>query len=208
MSHKTYAYIRVSSKDQNEDRQILAIKGFQIPCQNIFIDKQSGKDFDRPAYIQMLKKIKRGDLLIIKSIDRLGRNYEEIIKQWSLITKDKCADIIVIDMPLLDTTKGKDLLGTFISDLVLQLLSFVAENERANIRQRQKEGIYAAKLKGVQFGRKFKDFNCDFSEIINRWKSKEITRREAIALSGMSESTFYRRLSTREREEDCATGSA
>lgn len=194
MKNKTYAYIRVSTREQNEDRQILALERFQIPAENIYIDKQSGKDFDRPAYYKMMQRIKKGDKLIVKSIDRLGRNYQEIIRQWGLITKEKGADIIVIDMPLLDTTKGKDLLGTLISDLVLQLLSFVAENERMNIRQRQQEGIRAAKLKGVHFGREQKRFDCDFNSIIEQWKRKEITRREAITLSGMSESTFYRRL--------------
>ena len=147
-----YGYIRVSSKDQKEDRQQIALKEVGVDLQNIYVDKQSGKDFNRPQYKKLLKKIKPGDLLYIKSIDRLGRNYEEIQNQWRIITKEKSADIYVIDMPLLDTRRGKDLLGTFISDLVLQLLSFVAENERTSIKQRQAEGIAAAKAKGIRFG--------------------------------------------------------
>ena len=148
-----YGYIRVSTKEQNEDRQLIAMNQANVPPDNIFMDKQSGKDFNRPNYKKLLRKLKRDDLLYIKSIDRLGRNYEEIQQQWRLITKDKGVDICVIDMPLLDTRRGKDLVGTFLSDIVLQVLSFVAENERTNIRQRQAEGIAAAKLKGVKFGR-------------------------------------------------------
>lgn len=148
-----YAYVRVSTREQNEDRQLIAMNELQVLQKNIFIDKQSGKDFDRPQYKKLLKKLRKDDLLYIKSIDRLGRNYNEIQEQWRILTKDKGADIVVLDMPLLDTRRGKDLMGTFLSDIVLQVLSFVAENERVNIRQRQAEGIAAAKAKGVRFGR-------------------------------------------------------
>lgn len=153
-----YAYIRVSTKDQNLDRQWEAIKGLDVD--EVFADKQSGKDFDRPEYQKMLEKLKKDDLLYVKSIDRLGRNYDEILEQWRVLTKEKGIDIVVLDMPLLDTRRGKDLLGTFLSDIVLQVLSFVAENERVNIKQRQKEGIAAAKAKGVKFGRPEKDVEC------------------------------------------------
>lgn len=148
-----YGYIRVSTREQNEDRQILALKDFSIPEKNLFIDKQSGKDFERPQYRKMVRKLKKDDLLYIKSIDRLGRNYSEILEQWRILTKEKGIDIVVLDMPLLDTRRGKDLMGTFLSDIVLQVLSFVAENERSNIRQRQAEGIAVAKARGVRFGR-------------------------------------------------------
>ena len=148
-----YGYIRVSTREQNEDRQILALKELSIPEKNMFIDKQSGKDFERPQYRKMVRKLKKDDLLYIKSIDRLGRNYSEILEQWRILTKEKGIDIVVLDMPLLDTRRGKDLMGTFLSDIVLQVLSFVAENERTNIRQRQAEGIAAAKARGVRFGR-------------------------------------------------------
>lgn len=150
---REYGYIRVSSHDQNEDRQLIALQSLEIPESNIYIDKQSGKNFDRPQYKKMVKKLKKDDLLYIKSIDRLGRNYSEILEQWRILTKIKCIDIVVLDMPLLDTRRGKDLMGTFLSDIVLQVLSFVAENERSNIRQRQAEGIAAAKARGVKFGR-------------------------------------------------------
>jgi DNA invertase Pin-like site-specific DNA recombinase len=153
-----YAYIRVSTKDQNLDRQWEAIKG--IDADEVFADKRSGKDFDRPEYQKMLEKLKKDDLLYVKSIDRLGRNYDEILEQWRVLTKEKGIDIVVLDMPLLDTRRGKDLLGTFLSDIVLQVLSFVAENERVNIKQRQMEGIAAAKAKGVKFGRPEKDVKC------------------------------------------------
>lgn len=148
-----YGYIRVSTREQNEDRQILALKDLSITEKNLFIDKQSGKDFERPQYRKMVRKLKKDDLLYIKSIDRLGRNYSEILEQWRILTKEKGIDIVVLDMPLLDIRRGKDLMGTFLSDIVLQVLSFVAENERSNIRQRQAEGIAAAKARGVRFGR-------------------------------------------------------
>lgn len=148
-----YGYVRVSTKDQNEDRQMIALRELAVPERNIFIDKQSGKDFERPQYKRLVRRLKKDDLLYIKSIDRLGRNYVEIQEQWRVLTKEKGVDVVVIDMPLLDTRRGKDLMGTFLSDIVLQVLSFVAENERTNIRQRQAEGIAAAKAKGVRFGR-------------------------------------------------------
>ena len=185
-----YGYIRVSSKDQKEDRQQIALKEVGVDLQNIYVDKQSGKDFNRPQYKKLLKKIKPGDLLYIKSIDRLGRNYEEIQNQWRIITKEKNADIYVIDMPLLDTRRGKDLLGTFISDLVLQLLSFVAENERTNIKQRQAEGIAAAKAKGIRFGRPPKPLPDNFHEAYQRWKQGEITGTAAAKEWGMPLATF------------------
>ena len=185
-----HGYVRVSTKEQNEDRQLIALHEVGVPQKNIYMDKQSGKDFNRPQYKKLLKKIKPGDLLYIKSIDRLGRNYEEIQNQWRIITKDKNADIYVIDMPLLDTRRGKDLLGTFISDLVLQLLSFVAENERTNIKQRQAEGIAAAKAKGVRFGRPPKPLPDNFHEAYQRWKQGEITGTAAAKECGMPLSTF------------------
>ena len=194
MENKTYAYVRVSSQEQNEDRQIIAMTDIGIRKENIYIDKQSGKDFERPRYKQLMKKIREGDTLYIKSIDRLGRNYEEIQNQWRIITKEKRVDIVVMDMPLLDTRKDKNLLGTFISDLVLQLLSFVAENERINIRQRQAEGIAAAKKRGVRFGRPCKEVPSDFHVLVYKWKKKELTITEITKTYGMSESTFYRRL--------------
>ena len=149
----TYGYIRVSTREQNEDRQVIALHEVGVPEKNIYMDKQSGKDFERPQYKKLLRKMKKDDLLCIKSIDRLGRNYEEILAQWRILTKDKGIDIMVLDMPLLDTRRGKNLMGTFLSDIVFQVLSFVAENERINIRQRQAEGIAAAKARGVRFGR-------------------------------------------------------
>lgn len=185
-----YGYVRVSTKEQNEDRQLIALHDVGVMQKNIYMDKQSGKDFNRPQYKKLLKKLKPGDLLYIKSIDRLGRNYEEIQNQWRIITKEKNADIYVIDMPLLDTRRGKDLLGTFISDLVLQLLSFVAENERTNIKQRQAEGIAAAKAKGIRFGRPPKPLPDNFHEAYQRWKQGEITGTAAAKECGMPLSTF------------------
>lgn len=165
-----------------------------VPRENIYMDKQSGKDFNRPQYKRLMKKLREGDILFIKSIDRLGRNYEEIQNQWRIITKDKKVDMVVIDMPLLDTRKDKNLLGTFISDIVLQLLSFVAENERINIKQRQAEGIAAAKKRGVKFGRPTKEAPPDFEEIIEQWNKKEITLSQIQQRLGMSQTTFYRRM--------------
>ena len=189
-----YGYIRVSSRDQNEDRQMVAMRDQGIPEKNIFMDKQSGKDFERPQYKRLVRKLKKDDLLYIKSIDRLGRNYAEILEHWRVLTKEKGIDIVVIDMPLLDTRRGKDLMGTFLSDIVLQVLSFVAENERSNIRQRQAEGIAAAKARGVKFGRPEVKVPEDFGQTIKAWEKKEITCKEAAGKCGMSESTFYRRL--------------
>lgn len=190
----TYGYIRVSSRDQNEDRQLIALKELQIAEKNIFLDKQSGKDFNRPQYQRLIRKLKKNDLLYIKSIDRLGRNYSEILEQWRILTKEKGIDIVVLDMPLLDTRRGKDLMGTFLSDIVLQVLSFVAENERSNIRQRQAEGIAAAKARGIRFGRPKIPVPDDFEMIVASWERKEIPTKEAIGRCGMSESTFYRRV--------------
>lgn len=191
---KIYGYVRVSSTDQNEDRQMLALKKQNIADKNIYIDKLSGKDFNRPAYKKLIKKLKSGDLLYILSIDRLGRNYEEIQNQWRVLTKEIGADICVIDMPLLDTRQGKDLMGTFIADLVLQILSFVAQNERENIRKRQLQGIAAAKAKGVRFGRLEKDIPPEFISLIREWEKKKITLAEILNMCQISESTFYRRL--------------
>ena len=187
---KTYGYIRVSSKDQNEDRQLLALRALPVLPENIYMDKMSGKDFNRPSYKRLVRKLKEGDLLVIKSIDRLGRNYEEIIEQWRILTKEKRADIYVLDMPLLDTRKGKDLLGTFIADLVLQLLSFVAENERRNIKSRQAEGILAAKLRGVQFGRPRKPIPEDLPRWKEAWEKGEVSSRQASKILGISHQTF------------------
>ncbi len=189
-----YGYVRVSSADQNEDRQILEMEKLKIHKKNIYIDKLSGKDFNRPSYKKLIRKLRAGDLLYILSIDRLGRNYEEIQNQWRIITKEIGVDICVIDMPLLDTRQGKDLMGTFIADLVLQILSFVAQNERENIRKRQLQGIAAAKARGVRFGRPEKKLPHDFNALIRQWEKKKITLSEILEQCKMSESTFYRRL--------------
>ena len=189
-----YGYVRVSSTDQNEDRQMLAMRENKVPEKNIYVDKQSGKDFQRPEYQKLVKKLKPGALLYILSIDRLGRNYEEIQRQWRILTKEIGIDICVIDMPLLDTRNGKDLMRTFISDLVLQILSFVAQSERENIKKRQAEGIAAAKLKGVRFGRPEIPSPEDSSTIVAAWESRRISFAEAFRQCGMSEATFYRRL--------------
>ena len=167
-----YGYARVSTREQNEDRQLIALQEVRVPKQNIYLDKQSGRDFNRPMYLRLLKKLKREDLLYIQSIDRLGRNYDEILEQWRILTKERKVDISVLDMPLLDTRRGKDLMGTFLSDIVLQVLSFVAENERKSIRQRQREGIEAAKLRGVQFGRPKLPMPENFLEAYARWVSR------------------------------------
>lgn len=188
-----YGYIRVSSTDQNEDRQVEAMREAGVDGQNLYMDKQSGKDFNRPQYRRMVKKLKEGDLLYILSIDRLGRNYEEIQKQWRILTREIGTDICVIDMPLLDTRNGKDLMGTFIADLVLQILSFVAESEHSNIRKRQEQGIAAAKAKGVKFGRPEVAVPKEFPKIVRDWERKKISMDEALRKAGMSESTFYRR---------------
>lgn len=193
MESKIYGYIRVSTKEQCEDRQLLALKEFPVSESNIFMDKLSGKDFNRPKYRSLIRKIKPGDILVVKSIDRLGRNYEEILEQWRFITKGKQADIVVLDMPLLDTRQtGKDLTGTFVADLVLQILSYVAQTERENIRQRQKEGIAAAKQRGVQFGRPRKPIPQEFWQLKDAWEQKKITSREAARQIGIAQDTFLR----------------
>ena len=191
--HEVYGYVRVSSTDQNEDRQMVALAELKVPPAHIFMDKQSGKDFDRPQYKNMVTQLKRGDLLYVLSIDRLGRNYDEIQNQWRILTKEIGIDVCVIDMPLLDTRQSKDLLGTFVADLVLQVLSFAAHNERDNIRKRQAEGIAAAKARGVHMGRPVVEAPPDFEEIVKAWEKKKITMEEAMKQSGMSETTFYRR---------------
>lgn len=190
---KEYGYVRVSSRDQNEDRQMDALQTLVV-MKNIFVDRQSGRDFERPQYKRLVKKLKKDDLLYIKSIDRLGKNYTEIQEQWRFLTKEKGVDIVVLDMPLLDTRRGKDLMGTFLSDIVLQVLSFAAENERMNIRQRQAEGIAAAKARGVRFGRPQIAMPECFEKTVRLWEQKEITVKEAVQRCGVSEATFYRRL--------------
>lgn len=190
MTGSVYGYVRVSSVEQNEDRQLLALEKVGVAKRNIFIDKQSGKDFERPRYKRLVKKLKPGDLLYIQSIDRLGRNYLEIQEQWRILTKDKGIDICVIDMPLLNTRNGKDLLGTFIADLVLQILSFVAQTERENIRTRQAQGIAAAKSRGVKFGRPKKEVPANFYHVLEKWKRQEFTGREAAKECGMPVTTF------------------
>lgn len=196
----TYGYIRVSSVDQCEDRQRIALQEVGVPDTNIYLDKQSGKDFNRPAYRRLLRKLKKDDLLYIKSIDRLGRNYEEIQRQWRILTKEKKVDIVVLDMPLLDTRRGKDLMGTFLSDIVLQVLSFVAENERANIKQRQAEGIAAAKARGVRFGRPPRPLPDNFDEACRDWQEKKITLRQAAVACQMPVGTFYDHATGRKRK--------
>lgn len=189
-----YGYVRVSSTDQNEERQMIALRKMSISEKNIFMDKQSGKDFERPNYKKMVRKLKAGDLLYILSIDRLGRNYEEIQQQWRVLTKEIGTDICVLDMPLLDTRQGKDLMGTFIADLVLQILSFVAQSERENIRKRQAEGIAAVKAKGVKFGRPEKEIPDDFGQMIDAWEQKKLPLAEVLKQCNVSKATFYRRL--------------
>lgn len=189
-----YGYVRVSSTDQNEERQLIALREKGVDDNNVYMDKQSGKDFDRPQYKKLLRKMKQGDLLYILSIDRLGRNYEEIQSQWRVLTKEKGIDICVIDMPLLDTRQGKDLMGTFIADLVLQILSFVAQSERENIRKRQEQGIAAAKAKGVKFGRPEKEVPDNFARLVSDWEKKKIPLSEILKQCDMSKATFYRRL--------------
>jgi DNA invertase Pin-like site-specific DNA recombinase len=187
----TYGYIRVSTKEQNEDRQLIAMRELSVAEENIFMDRQSGKDFRRPQYQRMVKKLKPDDLIYVKSIDRLGRNYEEILEQWRILTREKRVDIAVLDMPLLDTRRGKDLMGTFLSDIVLQVLSFVAENERSNIRQRQAEGIAAARARGVRFGRPPHPLPENFRQIHRDWRGKKLTLKEAADACAMPVGTFY-----------------
>lgn len=192
MKNNVYGYVRVSTKDQNEARQIIAMREFGIDEQNVFIEKQSGKDFNRPLYKRLLRKIKAGDTLVIKSIDRLGRNYDEIIEQWRIITKEKQAAIVVLDMPLLDTRQGRDLTGTLIADIVLQLLSYVAQTEREFIKRRQAEGIAAAKANGVRFGPKPIERPDNYEECRIAWQEKKLSAREAGRILGVSHMTFLR----------------
>ena len=193
MESMIYGYIRVSTKEQCEERQLIALRDFPVQDDKIFMDKLSGKDFNRPQYKKLMRKLKRGDILVVKSIDRLGRNYDEILNQWRIITKEKQADIVVLDMPLLDTRqRGRDLTGTFVADLVLQILSYVAQTERENIRQRQMEGIAAAKLRGVQFGRPRKTVPENFPLLKEQWEKKEITSRQAARELHIAQDTFLR----------------
>ena len=189
-----YGYIRVSTRDQNEDRQVIALREMAVPEGNIYMDKQSGKDFQRPQYRKLVRHLKKDDLLYIKSIDRLGRNYSEILEQWRIITKEKRASIVVLDMPLLDTRKNRDLTGTLIADIVLQLLSYVAQTEREFIRQRQAEGIAVAKASGKRWGRKKKNLPPDFPALYTAWKNGEISEGQLLEVCGMKRSTLYKRL--------------
>ena len=186
-----YGYVRVSAKDQNEARQITAMREFGVPVENVLIEKLSGKDFQRPQYQRLVRGLREGDVLVVKSIDRLGRNYEEILEQWGLITKKRKAAIVVLDMPLLDTRQGRDLTGTLISDIVLQLLSYVAQTERESIRQRQAEGIAAAKAKGVHFGPEARALPERFEELRQAWRGQRMTLRDAATACGIPKSTFY-----------------
>ena len=199
---QTYGYCRVSTAEQNSDRQLTAMKEMNVLPEHIYVDKLSGKDFNRVAYMTLVNLLSSGDLLYIKSIDRLGRNYEEIQKQWRILTKEKGVDIVVIDMPLLDTRRGRDLVGTFLSDIVLQILSFVAENERENIRQRQQEGIAAAKARGVKFGRPVKNPPKNFNKTIKSWEQGEIDLAQALEITGLKSATFYNRLREYRSEAD------
>lgn len=189
-----FGYIRVSSADQNIERQIVALEKYEIPEKNLFIEKKSGKNFIRPKYKKLKAKLKKGDLLIIKSIDRLGRNYDEIIDEWRVLTKEIGCDIKVVDMPLLDTTYAKDLLGTFISDLTLQIMSFQAENERILIKQRQREGIDAALKRGVKFGNRGKKMPDNFCELYHRWEQNQITATAFAEICGVSRTTIYKKI--------------
>lgn len=192
MENQIYGYIRVSSRDQNEDRQVIAMREFGIAEKNLVIDKQSGKDFARAGYRRLLRKLKPNDTLVIKSIDRLGRNYDEVLEQWRLLTKEKQVDIVVLDMPLLDTRKGRDLIGTLISDIVLQLLSYVAQTEREFIHQRQAEGIAAAKARGVKFGRKPKERPAEYEHLRDEWRAGRISARAAARQLGVAHRTFMK----------------
>lgn len=192
MDEKTYGYIRVSTREQNEDRQLIALQEFPIPARRIFMDKMSGKDFQRPQYQRLLRLLKPGNILVVKSIDRLGRNYQEILEQWRLLTKQKKVHIVVLDMPLLDTRRENDLIGTLIADIVLQLLSYVAQTERENIRQRQAEGIAAAKARGVKFGRPRKVIPKEFPAVRALWTSGKINSREAARRLSVAQDTFLR----------------
>ncbi|MFR9273158.1 recombinase family protein [Clostridium sp. AF15-17LB] len=200
--NKTYGYVRVSTREQNEDRQMIALRDFPVLPENIYLDKLSGKDFNRPEYQKLLKRMKKKDILVIKSIDRLGRNYKEILDQWRYLTKSKEIYIVVLDMPLLDTRKSNDLIGTLIADIVLQLLSYVAETERENIKQRQAEGIAAAKARGVKFGRPNKKVPHNFYKVYSRWRHGKISGREAARQLGVSYTTFMKWAGYAERSSD------
>lgn len=206
MKPTIYGYVRVSTAEQNEDRQLIALREMGVLEKNIFMDKLSGKDFRRPAYRRLVKRMKKDDLLYVKSIDRLGRNYGEILEQWRRLTKEKGVDIVVLDMPLLDTRRGKDLMGTFLSDIVLQVLSFVAENERTNIRQRQAEGIAAAKARGVKFGRPPLPLPENFYAVHKAWREKKLTLPQAAAACDMPEGTFYAKARKFENDTQTKTG--
>ena len=195
-----YGYIRVSTREQNEDRQLIALREMAVPEANLFIDKQSGKDFDRPQYQRLVRRLRPGDLLCVQSIDRLGRNYEEVREQWRVLTKEKRVDIRVLDMPLLDTRQGRDLMDTFIADLVLQILSFVAQSERESIKKRQAEGIAAAKARGVRFGRPPSPLPENFHDAHRDWRAKKVTLRQAAERCAMPEGTFYAKAVRLERE--------
>ena len=191
---KEYAYVRVSTAEQKEDRQVDSVAALKIPKENIFIDKQSGKDFDRPAYQSLLGRLQTGDLVYVHSLDRMGRDYAQILENWRVITDEKGADIVVMDMPLLDTRVGKDLVGTLITDIVLALLSYVAQNERENIRKRQAEGIASAKARGVHLGRPIKRPPENFADVVNQWERGKINFDEALERTGLKQATFYNRL--------------
>ena len=199
---RIYGYARVSTREQHEDRQLISLTDAGIPPHSIYVDKQSGKDFERPQYRRLVRRLREGDLLYVLSIDRLGRNYEEIQNHWRILTKEIGADICVIDMPLLDTRRCKDLMGTFIADLVLQVLSFVAQNERESIRKRQQEGIAAARARGVQFGRPSVCMPDGFEQMIGQWRRKEIKLQDVLACCGCSESTFFRRLRQYDQQQE------
>ena len=194
MSGKTYGYVRVSTRGQKEDRQLIAMREFGIPPERIVVEKQSGKDFERPVYLRLVHSLERGDVLVVKSIDRLGRNYTEILEQWGAITKGREAAIVVLDMPLLDTRQGRDLMGTLIADIVLQLLSYVAQTERENLRQRQAEGIAAARERGVRFGRERLPLPPEFQPLAELWREGSISSRAAASELGISYQTFLRRV--------------
>ena len=198
MAENIYGYVRVSTREQNEARQLAAMREFGVAEDRIIVEKLSGKDFNRPRYRRLVGGLRPGDVLVVKSIDRLGRNYDEILEQWALITKERAAAIVVLDMPLLDTRQGRDLTGTLISDIVLQLLSYVAQTERENIRQRQAEGIAAAKARGVRFGRKEIDLPKDFNESARLWRNGLISGREGAKRTGMNHSTFLKYARRRE----------
>ena len=202
MANTTYGYVRVSTKDQNEARQMIAMQEFGIDEKHIFLDKQSGKDFNRPKYQKLIRKLKKGDTLVIKSIDRLGRNYEEILEQWRILTKEKHVNIVVLDMPLLDTRPTRDLTGTLISDIVLQLLSYVAQTERELIKQRTREGIEAAQARGVHCGRKKLERPAEYDAVLREWQEEKLSAREAGLRLGVSHMTFLRWVNTDMERED------